>query len=149
MRHWLLIFLIALLPLRGWAASGMATQMATQTMVVQQVPAPSELATDTVANYRVLTGTTSQFNPESSANMALQVQPDCHGVVTPPSPIAPAAQSAECGSTCGVCQVCHSVALTVSLPPAMLGAPAQGVVSVSLPTFTSADRALSQKPPIA
>ena len=119
MRYWLLIFMVVLLPLRGWAAGGMATQMATHQMTLQQIASEPEEATETIADNHLNTRTSGHFHHEMQPTVAVQAQPDCHGqpgAVTHAGQARDAAtnhsQSAECGSTCGVCQVCHSVALS-------------------------------------
>ena len=159
MRHWFLIFLIALLPLRGWAAGGMATQMAVQHGAVMLMEQPL-IATENIANYQASTGTSGTFYHKNAADDALQAPPDCpghasHGAALNPvageqaTPLEPTPPLADCGSACGVCQICHSVALTVSLPQTLVGGSSPAVSSAYLPRFTSADRALSLKPPIA
>lgn len=156
MRYWLLIFMVVLLPLRGWAAGGMATQMATHQMTLQQIASEPQEATETIADNHLNTRTSGHFHHEMQPTVAVQAQPDCHGqpgAVTHAGQARDAAtnhsQSAECGSTCGVCQVCHSVALALSLPLPLTAAPAQAGARAELPRFTSADRALSLKPPIS
>ena len=144
MRHWLLIFMIVLLPMRAWAGVGMAMQ----TMEHQQI------APETVANYSINTGTSGAFHAQNSAKAPLQTQPDCHGhtaadVDHTNATVKSAGNLVDCASICGVCQVCHSVALASEWPVYINSAPSSISVGPALQIFTSAERALSLKPPIS
>jgi hypothetical protein len=141
MRHWLLILMIVFLPLRGWAAGGMATQMAGQ-----QIASQAMGATETVANYHYVTGTSGHFDHQNGNAMTDEAHADCPGHAAKPA--APG-QTVDCGGTCGVCQVCHSVALVALSPRSFVAVPTLSASPFDASRFTSADRALSQKPPIS
>lgn len=85
MRRIIFILLIALLPLRGWAAEAMATQMAIQT-AIEQVHNTASLAADKA--------TSATMSPECALRM--NVSTDDKGVA---------------GATCADCQTCHMIAL--------------------------------------
>jgi hypothetical protein len=140
MRHWLLILLIALLPLRGWASGGMATQMAA-----------GQIAIEKIADYAALTRANSPFDAQSAAPTTTHTAPDCHGHASHLRHDAkPGASQADADtSACGACQICHSVALNAAVPVVSPSAIAPWVPPCSRTHFTSADRALGLKPPIS
>lgn len=133
MRYLVVLLMIVLLPLRGWAGDSMATQMAS-----------SQIAIESGAAHAHETRATANFDHQN------QVKPDCHevmsGQVDSGEIASNTADSSHCG-TCQACQACHTVAL---LPVAL--DVAAGLNSPHLrPTsraFTSAAAALGQKPPI-
>jgi len=133
MRRWLLVLLVALLPLRGWAAEAMADQM-----LAQQLGAMESIAAQHHSTRAE--GKNHQDHGEAMA--------DCHGQAAAAEPQEPLAGADLCAS-CLQCQVCSSVALqpaTVCLAvfAALPQAPDAGAVR-----FASAPTALALKPPIA
>lgn len=123
MRHYLVILMIALLPLRSWAGDVMAVSMSTQALTT--------VSTELVVKH------------DSAA------VEDCAGHSGSASDVSEAA-TAEDGhcSNCVTCQICHSVAL-VSIGVASAGTPEANRLGVSTAaTFASAPLADSVKPPI-
>ena len=127
MRRFFLIFMIALLPLRGWAGEVMAMDM-----LAQHAPAIQK-----VAAHAHQASTSSTFD--------MEMQADCHEAseVTPSD-----GGTSHCG-TCPLCQMCHTVAAPApfeALPTSWLphAQPTTG------PTrFASAPAAFALKPPIS
>ncbi len=124
MRHYLIILMIALLPLRSWAGDVMAVSMATQAL--------------TTANAELVV-----------KHVATDMQ-DCagHSGSANDLPEAAASDEGHC-KTCVTCQICHSVALVsidvlASDPPDV-----NRLKSTSASTFASATLADSVKPPIS
>ena len=165
MRHWILIFLIALTPLRAWASGDMATQMAAQQAVQQ-----SFIATANIANYVYLTGTSDRFDSKISDLTRSSGPCSGHASKTEDTSYAPQADSTNhtdhaafdhisstadehakvhCVSACGACQVCHSVAFANDPVWLLQALPDLSAVISTAPRFTSADRALGLKPPIS
>ena len=132
MRHLMLILMIALLPLRGWAADGMAVFMAAQQLV----------AIENVAYQAQETGADSPFDAE------LRVSMPANCIMQMAQSHTPDIGSAQVGHGCNACQLCMAVVTgyptlpisTLTPPPVM-----QRTVSIS---FTSAERAPGFKPPI-
>lgn len=130
MRRLFLILMIALLPLRAWASDVMAIEMATG------APAASAQAPQTP-------------DLSGAATMAHHQMPaasDCEGHAGTSS--TEAAAQAHC-NTCVTCQICHSavvLAQALGVTPPVLPPPAP---AIGAPRFSSAERALSQKPPIS
>ena len=160
MRHWILIFLIALTPLRGWTAGDMATQMAAQQLahdpthsmvqpLTQQASELTFFAIISIAYNVYLAGTSGDFHTQSGDTTL--ADDGCSGHVSHAAPDDGVSDHAvvHCASACGACQVCHSVAFTPE--PLWVPQPLPGlstVISTAL-SFTSADRALGLKPPIS
>ena len=140
MRRLLLILMIALLPVRGWAADVMGVVMA---------------AHELSATLRIAGGAGSAGHL-GSANEAKSVQPSGSETpfsMSPNCPMWAAQTTGDDTSTsyegCATCQLC--MALVVGQPfvlstSASLPQAAQGFASVS---FTSAERAPGFKPPIS
>jgi hypothetical protein len=145
MRRFLLILMLALLPLRGWMGDVMAMEMA------QQAVSPASIATYSIANSHHSTPGIDRFDTPD-------VQP-AHGVhPCPDHAAAPsgdgshedlqASTSTEC-NTCTTCQVCHSVAVAMAAPvPAALAKAATAPLTPA-PAFTSVVAARGFKPPIS
>ena len=140
MRRFLLILLIALLPIRGFAGGVMAVEMSTQTLN----------AINMVAGYAYPSGDSGLFDGQTLDLTA----PECPGHSEAASGVA--AHSHDTQDTtddhcknCSVCQICNSLAIagSVAIPAGLLPAqaPRRGV-GVS---FASAALAASLKPPIS
>ncbi len=122
MRRWLLVLLVALLPLRLWAGDAMATGMVTGAM--EPVTEDRLVVPDSVANYQYFTGADTEFHSEYSApqhddciSVASAVTTECGDCQT----VAPA-DHANC-QNCTNCQTCNTVALAVTLlqqPPSAI-----------------------------
>lgn len=127
MRHWFLVFLIALLPIRGIAGEFMAGQMLGQRIAAAQAAnVPAAAATETATAHE-----------------------DCHGRAAPADAAAPVIQlGTDCGN-CTLCQVCHSVAMAVAPLAASPGAVAHGQPLQGGTPFASAQPAPGLKPPIS
>jgi hypothetical protein len=137
MRLFVIIVLMALLPLRGWAGDGMAIRMASmaghhgaasaQTLAAAQTPVAAAHA-DCVEH----------------ASMAA-AQPTVSGDKAAAGPVSP-----DHCSTCPTCQACFTVGLlvpTIELPAQLPRTAFQQDRAVAV--FASADLAHSQKPPIS
>ena len=124
MRHLLLILMIALLPLRGWASESMAVSMAMQQLVVAQNQAAGD--TGMPADCPLFGKASEKSATEANSG---SISPLCNG--------------------CTTCQLC--MALVTSYPP-MLGAaielPHAQRLTISA-SFASAERAPGFKPPIS
>ena len=146
MRHLFIVFLIVLLPLRGWASDAMATEM-----IVSQVQEQQHIATKLIAEYLYETGAKAYFYAEFAVKQLAEATTDCADHFASGQADADAAHCESCSAcqVCQVCQVCH----TVALPPAP-ALTAFGAFSLDrLPPaevaqFTSAQAARGQKPPI-
>ncbi len=132
MRHWFILIMIALLPIRGWVGDVMAAEMVTQRIAaVAQIP----------------------LQVQQQADAAADSHADCHGkaaahnTATPPEGDSNTA-AVDCGN-CTSCQVCHSVAMA----PAALADPVAPTHSAAPPLrgthFASAEPARGFKPPIS
>ena len=134
MRYLVVLVMIVLLPLRGWAGDSMATQMA-----------GSHIAIESGASYAHKMGAAATFDQQK------QAAHDCHDVLAgqPHSGQTESnmSESGHCG-TCQACQACHTVALLPALieVAASLSSPQMRLTRIA---FTSAAAALGQKPPIS
>ena len=136
MRRWFFVFLILLLPLRGWVGDAMAMQMAL----------PGQHALVCGAMPHADSDAEPAHLPSSAVASEAATAGDCGG--------HPGAQdrgdeadAAHCEAS-AMCQTCHTVA--VLLLPDLLAIAQASLLSPSapMPVFASADRALSLKPPI-
>lgn len=148
MRRWLLILLIALLPLQGGAGGAMASGMAADTM--KPVVENHLMIPDSIANYQEYTGDICRF---SSENTILQrgdgLQADrCGCIDGGDGPATARAACAGCQS-CASGQACHCIALamTAALPP--LPAAAAAVPTSQALAFDSAIPNRGLRPPIS
>ena len=142
MRYLVVLLMIVLLPLRGWAADGMATQMASSQIAIESGAARAH---NTVA--------TTYFDVKEQALNTARAAADCHENGLAPQAAEGNVDKAShlaghCG-TCVACQVCHTVALTPVLPGVTIAFTSTQLRQISSAMFTSADAALRQKPPIA
>jgi hypothetical protein len=120
MRVWLLLILIALVPLRTWAGDVMAIQMAPH------------------ANTAVAV----------ASHTHKSAQTNCHELQTEPEAGATNSAQGHC-ATCASCQACFTVAIaTPSLQIAAQTLPHHQPVAANA-QFTSAILALGHKPPIS
>jgi hypothetical protein len=137
MHRFLLVLLIALLPMRGWAAEAMATDMALHAAAQNHPTASGNAgtATDTLA-------------ADASAPCAGHEAPATRDHHLTHAKAAGEAGHADC-ETCAGCQTCHSPALAPSINPSSrpphAGPPPAGVPA----SFTSAAPAPGFKPPIS
>jgi len=138
MRHLFLIFMIALLPLRGWISDAMATGMVA-TQVQQQI----------AAKVRVLhaheAGVQAHQDTETVVSDAAQTVADCSGHA---SGAEPHAADTHCDS-CSVCQACHTVALSPTATDVTAVFNLSMLPCAAVAQFASAETALGQKPPIS
>ena len=130
MRHLILILMIALLPLRGWAADGMTVRMAAQQLVT----------IENVAAQALSTRSSGLFDAEIRAGMPA----DCAMQMTPASDDG----SVPPGHGCTTCQLC--MAVVTGYPTLLVTARVlpQAVQGLNATRFTSAERAPGFKPPI-
>lgn len=117
----LLLTLIALLPLRGWAGDAMAIQMAAQAAHSSHVAALADAPT---------------------------AHAKCHDMQAEPAAqhTSPAQDPCE---TCASCQACFTVAITVPTALPATQALPHGLPQAGSAQFTSAVLALGHKPPIS
>jgi hypothetical protein len=122
MRRWLLLLLVALLPLRGWTGEAMAAQMQAQH---QAQPATAAA-------------------PHAAAN-------DCgghHDQAQAEAATGPQGAQAH-GAICAACQACSTMALAFTRPR-LPAAPYSAAPPVPMAeTFASAEPASADKPPIS
>ena len=141
MRRFLVVLMILLLPLRGLIGDAMATQMS-----VPAVLAQAAVVAGSNGHHHAVE-IAAQSHPDGTKSAGSSAAHDCFdhaGAGHSSSPGVP-----QCPS-CPTCQACNIVALSTPLSMASLVLPVpiekqQSAVS----RFTSADRALSLKPPIS
>lgn len=126
MRHLLFVFLIALLPLRGWVGDAMATQMAAGQLQHQQV----------------------QTMDSAHAGHPAKAASALHDCADQSDDDSTQTADGHC-ETCAACQACHTVALSLAAPGAMPVLSAPGLPNPAADLFASADTALRKKPPIS
>ena len=140
MRRFLLILLIALLPIRGFAGGVMAVEMSTQALN----------AINLIAGHAYPSGDSGLFDGQALD----QATPECPGHAQAASGVA--AHSHDTQPTtddhcknCSVCQICNSLAIagSVAIPAGLL--PAQSPKPAIGVSFASAALATSLKPPIS
>ena len=140
MRHLFLIFMIALLPLRGLVGDAMATGMAAgQVAQMQQM----HVATKSIATNAHTASAKAGFYHETAAPDAALADCAGHG-----------AEDADHGGashcdTCSACQACHTVALAHAASSVSSTFQAFALPYSAADQFASADAALRQKPPIS
>ena len=121
MRRWLLLFLVLLLPLRGWVGDVMAGQMLQQHALIQA---------HEVVDAQAPPG---EHDCDHHRTDAAQAQ----------DPQWPAG---DC-PTCAACQVCSSVALSTPSMTLALARCRHAAPEATQPACTSAEPALAFKPP--
>ena len=124
MRHWFLVLLIALLPLRSGLGDAMAAGLLCPPPATAHVMA-ADAAMDDSAHAQ-------------------------HGVAHTMDAPAAHAESSPCpdGSLCSACQICHSTAIAPTAAPPLLAPQVRTAPPPALGDFASAERALALKPPI-
>jgi NAD-dependent dihydropyrimidine dehydrogenase PreA subunit len=127
MHRLIVILMIALLPLRTWAGDIMAIQMT--------APTHAELS--------------ATVSDTASGHEMQVVEADCPGHGATAAGGVTLESSPDSCSTCVTCQICHSVAIAVSAPDLLAQASFAPAPAFDTPRFTSAEPALSQKPPIS
>ena len=142
MRRWILVLMIALLPVRGWVGDAMASAMVSDRLV----------ATNSIA---------AHADPMRSAasSDAQDVAPDhadCHGkaamAASSEAPAQPTAATTQDGDACGsctACQVCHTVAMAVPVVTVTPVLPHHATPPAMGQQFASAVPARGFKPPIS
>lgn len=132
MRRWLLVFLVLLLPLRGWVGEAMAGQVLHERMAQVQVA-------DAGGHAHRGQPVRHHHHDGDGASHAH------HGLVAPGDA---ATAHGDCG-TCASCQVCSSVALSPSVPVIAAGGFSQPRPETPQRAYTSAEALLAFKPPRA
>jgi hypothetical protein len=130
MRHWLLILMIALLPLRSWAGDAMALSM-WATPDAPQATAPCHTAAAPMASVPM---EGDSHHASAAGAMAHEATDSGH------SP-----QHA----TCNACDVCNGPAMTLAAHSASPTAPVHDHVAPASERFASALPQRGSKPPIA
>ncbi len=126
MRHWFLVLLIALLPLR----SGLADAMA------------AGLLCPPAASTHVMAG---MGDDEHQQHQQHDQHGDGHQM---DAPAAASDSACQDGSLCSACQICHSAAITSAELPNLLPVQPHAAPPAALGGFASAEHALALKPPI-
>ena len=121
MRHWFLVLLIALLPLRSGLADAMAMGLV----------CPPAASTHVMADM------------DSDEH---QHHGDGHQADAPSK--ATAASPCQDGSPCSACQICHSAAVAPTELPPVLSEQTRAAPAAALGGFASAERTLVLKPPL-
>lgn len=129
MRHWLLILMIALLPLRGWAGDAMALSM-WATPDSHPAAAPCHDAATPMASVAM----------DGDNHHATESETMAHGSDTGNS--AP-------HTTCNACDVCNGPAMTLALHSTSATPPVHAHVAPASERFASALPQRGSKPPIA
>ncbi len=129
MRTWLLILMIALLPLRGWASGAMALSM-------QPSQAPSHAAVPCHGGVATLQSTTMVMDSHNGAAVHLANE-------------GPGQDGSLVHNTCSACDVCNGPALTQTLNTVQPAGPVMTLLSPRIERFVSALAQRSHKPPIA
>ena len=142
MRRWILLIMIALLPMRGWIGDAMATEMASSSSQVNSEQ--RQYATEIIVDHAHSSGAADHFDYENVQKHSATSGSDCFDH----SGAGEASDGEHC-TTCTVCLVCHTVALS----PGFAGSDA--ALSPVLPPhspvalFVSADPTHGKKPPIS
>jgi len=132
MRRCVYILLILLLPLRAWVGDAMAMQMAIPTLAHDAMPVATAPHSGHAGSHR------------HEAQPAQQVAADACGSHAEPEGRSDAA---HCEPS-GMCQTCHTVAISTPMTVPVQGRFASAAPQRVAQGFTSADRALAQKPPV-
>jgi hypothetical protein len=154
MRALLLIIMIALLPLRGWAGEMMATEMASSQISHQHEQLDD--AIESVAGHAHKQVVSATFEGKKAA-FEVQKLPfeakdtqsaamhDCegHGKADEAAPA-----DGHC-DLCAACQACNTVALSTAAVSLNLTFSSRTLPRPAATHFASATSALSQKPPIS
>ena len=154
MRVLLIIFMVALLPLRGWAGEVMATEMASSQITHQHEQLDD--AIELVAGHAHKQGVSATFKGKKAA-FEVQKSPfeakgtqsaamhDCEGHAKADE-ASPADRHCD---SCAACQACHTVALATAEPSLNLTFSSRTLPRPASAHFASATAALGQKPPIS
>lgn len=129
MRHWLLVLMIALLPLRGWAGDAMA-------LSVWVAPGSSQAA----APCHGAPAPMASVVMKGDSHHATATEAMAHGSETGDSPQH---------STCNACDVCNGPAMTLALHSASASPPRHTHIAPACERFASAEPQRGSKPPIA
>lgn len=129
MRRWLLILMVLLLPLRGLVGDAMAGQMLEHGMTHAAMAATTHAA----AGSHDAHGHGHDCDQPPAATADAEPQPQAN---------------ADC-PTCASCQVCSSVALSPTVPPALVPGFAHARPHSAPPAYASAEPSLAFKPPRA
>jgi hypothetical protein len=129
MHRWLLVLLVALLPLRGWVGDAMAGQMLQQQLAAAVAAVPAGQGHHPGANAHA--DCMGHQAPAADAGVALDGSP-----------------TADC-PTCASCQACSSVALASVAPAPMAARFSQPPPASFDRAHASAERASAFKPPIS
>lgn len=142
MRCLMLILMIALLPVRGWASDVMSVAHASQQLNTIEL----------VATQAMQTRATATFNGYFEAKPASSMPWDCPMAAQGGGSAAPNPNSNPFKPLChgcGTCQLC--MALVTGYPMALVSATClpQAVEQLATISFSSAERAPGFKPPIS
>jgi hypothetical protein len=133
MRIWLLVLMIALLPVRGWLGNAMAVDMASQAVAKAQKagsPVPANVVID------------------AEASMPADCPMHAQSADTAAAAIDAEAGSVHCNA-CDTCELCLALATSTWSDAATLAFAPHAAPLATGYRFTSADRFSSFKPPIS
>ena len=139
MRHLFLAFLIALLPLRGWASDAMATSM-----IANQTESALKIATKTIADHVDELGAKGHVDLEMKVPIATQAAVNCTEHATA---VDIHEADSHCDS-CSACQACHAIAFCPTAADAAAVFSLSTLPRAAVAQFASASTALGEKPPI-
>jgi hypothetical protein len=145
MRIVLLILMIALLPLRGWAGDAMAMQQTTKRHHAMEILAASADAVRTEDTFYSYSAGPQLPCHEIASDNGLSWDSDQHHSA---NASGKPAEHEDCNQ-CNSCQVCHSVALYPFTSPVPIVALPTPVQSKGLTLFASVPHAPHLKPPIS
>ena len=131
MHRWFVIFMLFILPVRGFVGDAMA-----YSMLPAQMPSP--VATQAVIN------TLAQDDMVMHMGNAVSVKMPCHDVSGSEQQDDKVSYTPQCTS----CQVCHLTATTAFQAVPSLLQPAAAIPAQQAPLWHSAELRLSIKPPV-
>lgn len=138
MRHFFLIFMITLLPVRGWIGDAMATGMV-DTQVRQQT------AAKVGALHAHEAGVQSHLDAEEVVPDTVQAVADCSAHVFG-AELHAAATHCE---SCSVCHACHTVVLSATATDVTAVFNLSMLPCEAVTQFSSAETVLGEKTPIS
>jgi hypothetical protein len=138
MHKWILLLLIALLPLRGWAGDSMAGEM-----LAQQLVGSGGMA----SLHAIEVGAHRSQEPDQHGHECLEHAQSAAEAAVAHEPVV-SDETASC-SACVTCQACSSVAIALARHNAPAAAPVPARPAFTHARFASVQPAPGLKPPIS
>lgn len=129
MRRFIFILMIALLPLRSLVGEAMATEMTAMNLIATE---STNTPATPIITHEIAMADTVFTNMSADCEMHTGVQDS----------------DASVDHACTHCQACHAVGLTSLVHNLSTSTPVCALPHAGVKLFASADRQLSQKPPI-